>query len=117
VFGSLFGFNMPGGNGKVQSRAAADAEQRPSNAASAVVAAAAAMAAAADPWRGHSNGQPQQQQPQQPQQQQQQQQQDGAAGVAGASGTYSPQSSNGTRSYNPNTKPGSSEVVSANSSS
>uniref|UniRef100_A0A383WKL3 CBM20 domain-containing protein n=1 Tax=Tetradesmus obliquus TaxID=3088 RepID=A0A383WKL3_TETOB len=111
MFGSLFGFNMPGGNGKVQSRAAPDAEQRPSNAASAVVAAAAAMAAAADPWRQGQQQQPQQQpQPQQPQQ-------DGGAGLAGAAGTYSPQSSNGTRSYNPNTTPGSSEVVSANSSS
>ncbi|KAF6262356.1 hypothetical protein COO60DRAFT_649901 [Scenedesmus sp. NREL 46B-D3] len=116
MFGSLFGFNMPGGNGKVQSRAAADTDQRPSNAASAVVAAAAAMAAAADPWRGHGSSQQHQLQSQS-QQPQQPQQQDAAAGVAGSSGTYSPQSSSGTRSYNPSSKPGSSEVVSASSSS
>lgn len=48
VFGGLFGFNVPGANGKVQHKVGMDDTTGAGRAASAVVAAAAAMAAAAD---------------------------------------------------------------------
>lgn len=54
VFGGLFGFNMPGGNGRVQHKVGDEGPH--ARAANAVVAAAAAMAAAADARRPPGSG-------------------------------------------------------------
>jgi len=56
VFGGLFGFNVPGGNGRVQNKIGDDDTTGHGRAASAVVAAAAAMAAAADARRHGNSG-------------------------------------------------------------